>query len=91
MTHDDKRYGTTTLFAAMDAAPGRVISLCQQRHRHQEWLKFLRLIDEATPQGKQIHFIADSYATHNYGMDRGLVVRSQVDVGWVVKLALGMV
>jgi transposase len=44
MTHDYKRYGTTTLFAAMDVANGKVISLCQQRHRHQEWLKFLRLI-----------------------------------------------
>jgi transposase len=67
MTHDYKRYGTTTLFAAMDAATGRVISLCQQRHRHQEWLKFLRLIDEATPADRQIHLIADNYATHKHG------------------------
>jgi len=66
MTHDYKRYGTTTLFAAMDAATGRVISLCQQRHRHQEWLKFLRLIDEATLQDRQIHLIADNYATHKH-------------------------
>jgi transposase len=66
MTHDYKRYGTTTLFAAMDAATGRVISLCQQRHRHQEWLKFLRLIDEATPADRQIHLIADNYATHKH-------------------------
>jgi transposase len=66
MTHDYKRYGTTTLFAAMDAATGRVISLCQQRHRHQEWLKFLRLIDEATPLDRQIHLIADNYATHKH-------------------------
>ena len=67
MTHDYKRYGTTTLFAAMDAATGRVISLCQQRHRHQEWLKFLRLIDVATPVDRQIHLIADNYATHKHG------------------------
>lgn len=66
MTHDYKRYGTTTLFAAMDAATGRVISLCQQRHRHQEWLKFLCLIDEATPLDRQIHLIADNYATHKH-------------------------
>jgi transposase len=50
----------------MDAATGRVISLCQQRHRHQEWLKFLRLIDEATPRHKQIHLIADNCATHKH-------------------------
>ena len=55
MTHDYKRHGTTTMFAAMNVASGKVISLCQQRHRHQEWIKFLRLIDEATPAGKQLH------------------------------------
>lgn len=66
MTHDYKRYGTTTLFAAMNTASGKVISLCQQRHRHQEWLKFLRLIDDATPAGKQIYLIADNYATHKH-------------------------
>lgn len=66
MTHDYKRYGTTTLFAAMNAASGKVISLCQQRHRHQEWLKFLRLLDVATPAGKQVHLIADNYSTHKH-------------------------
>ena len=66
MTHDYKRHGTTTMFAAMDAASGKVISLCQQRHRHQEWLKFLRLIDVATPADLQIHLIADNYATHKH-------------------------
>jgi transposase len=66
MTHDYKRHGTTTLFAAMNVANGQVISLCQQRHRHQEWLKFLRLIDEATPDGKQLHLICDNYATHKH-------------------------
>lgn len=66
MTHDYKRYGTTTLFAAMNAASGEVISLCQQRHRHQEWIKFLRLIDDATPAGKTLHIIADNYATHKH-------------------------
>lgn len=66
MTHDYKRHGTTTLFAAMNVASGKVISLCQQRHRHQEWLKFLRLIDDATPKGKQLHLICDNYATHKH-------------------------
>jgi transposase len=66
MTHDYKRHGTTTLFAAMEVASGKVISLCQQRHRHQEWIKFLRLIDEATPEGKELHLICDNYATHKH-------------------------
>jgi transposase len=66
MTHDYKRHGTTTLFAAMEVASGKVISLCQQRHRHQEWIKFLRLIDEATPASKELHLICDNYATHKH-------------------------
>lgn len=66
MTHDYKRNGTTTLFAALNTLDGKVISLCQQRHRHQEWLKFLRLLDEATPADKQIHLILDNYATHKH-------------------------
>lgn len=66
MTHDYKRNGTATLFAAMNAVDGTVISLCEDRHRHQEWLKFLRLIDQSTPQEKTIHLIADHYATHKH-------------------------
>ena len=66
MTHDYKRHGTTTLFAALNVASGKVISLCQQRHRHQEWLKFLRLLDDATPPGKDLYLIADNYATHKH-------------------------
>jgi hypothetical protein len=53
MTHDYKRNGTTTLFAALDMTEGKLISTCMPRHRHQEWLKFLRLIDEQTPWGIQ--------------------------------------
>jgi hypothetical protein len=49
MTHDYKRNDTTTLFAALNTLNGKVISLCQERHRHKEWLRFLRSIDEATP------------------------------------------
>jgi transposase len=66
MTHDYKRNGTTTLFAALNTATGEVFGLCQQRHRHQEWLKFLRMIDEIVPAEKQLHIICDNYATHKH-------------------------
>ncbi len=66
MTHDYKRNGTTTLFAALNTLDGSVIGTCMQRHRHQEWLKFLRLIDRQTPQGKDLHLIVDNYATHKH-------------------------
>jgi transposase len=66
MTHDYKRNGTTTLFAALSTLDGRVISTCMKRHRHQEWIKFLNLIDQETPADKQIHLIADNYATHKH-------------------------
>jgi transposase len=66
MTHDYKRNGTTTLFAALDVLTGSVIGQCLPRHRHIEFLKFLRTIDRAVPQGLQIHLILDNYATHNH-------------------------
>ena len=66
MTHDYKRNGTTTLFAAIDMAEGRVISTCMDKHRHQEWTKFLNLIDRETPAGLDIHLIVDNYATHKH-------------------------
>jgi len=66
MTHDYKRNGTTTLFAALNTLDGTVISMCDDRHRHQEWLKFLRVIDQVTPAGKEIHLIADNYVTHKH-------------------------
>src|SRR6202171_4604411 len=66
MTHDYKRNGTATLFAALNTLDGSVISLCQERHRHQEWLKFLRLLNDATPDDKQLHLIVDNYATHKH-------------------------
>jgi transposase len=65
-THDYKRHGTTTLFAALDVATGKVIGQCMKRHRHQEWLKFLRAIDRATPRALDLHLIADNYATHKH-------------------------
>jgi transposase len=66
MTHDYKRHGTTTLFAALDVATGKVIGQCMPRHRHQEWLKFLCRIDAETPKFLDIHLIADNYATHKH-------------------------
>jgi transposase len=66
MTHDYKRNGTATLFAALNTVDGTVISMCDDRHRHQEWLKFLRVIDDLTPKEKQLHLIADNYATHKH-------------------------
>lgn len=64
MTHDYKRNGTTTLFAALEVAEGKLIGTCMPRHRHQEWLKFLKLIDEQTPADLDLHLIADNYYTH---------------------------
>lgn len=66
MTHDYKRHGTTTLFAALNTLDGTVMATCMDRHRHQEWLKFLRLIDRQTPHDKQLHLIVDNYATHKH-------------------------
>lgn len=66
MTHDYKRNGTTTLFAALNTANGEIYGLCQQKHRHQEWLKFLRLIDQTVAADKEIYLICDNYSTHKH-------------------------
>jgi transposase len=66
MTHDYKRNGTTTLFAALNTANGEVFGLCQEKHRHQEWLRFLRMIDQTIPANKEIYLICDNYATHKH-------------------------
>lgn len=66
MTHDYKRHGTTTLFAAMNTLDGSIIYRCAPRHRHVEWLAFLRQIDRETPKDKELHLICDNYATHNH-------------------------
>ena len=66
MTHDYKRHGTTTLFAAMNTLDGSIISRCQSRHRHTEWLAFLKQIDRQTPADKELHLICDNYATHKH-------------------------
>lgn len=66
LTHDYKRNGTTTLFAAIELAGGRIIADCMPRHRHQEWIKFLKKIDAETPPDLDLHLIVDNYATHKH-------------------------
>jgi transposase len=66
LTHDYKRNGTTSLFAAIDMVEGKVIGTCMERHRHQEWLKFLELIDSQTPSELDLHLIVDNYRTHKH-------------------------
>jgi transposase len=66
MTLDYKRHGTTTLFAALNTLDGRVIGTCMSQHRHQEWLRFLRLIDAQTPADREVHLIVDNYTTHKH-------------------------
>lgn len=63
-THDYKRHGTTTLFAALDVKSGRVIGECRPRHRAREFLKFLRRIDRSVPKSREVHLVLDNYATH---------------------------
>ena len=66
LTHDYIRHGTTTLFAALSTLDGKLISTCMPRHRYQEWIKFLNLIDAQTPADKPLHLIVDNYATHKH-------------------------
>lgn len=66
MTHDYKRHGTTTLFAALDVATGEVLHECMPRHRHQEFLRFLRKMERTVPDDLDVHVILDNYATHKH-------------------------
>ena len=66
MTHDYVRHGTTTLFAALNVLDGTVLGRCMQRHRHQEFIRFLNAIEAAVPAGKLVHVILDNYATHKH-------------------------
>ena len=66
VTHDYLRHGTTTLFAALDTAQGKVITQCRKRHRHQEYLGFLREIENNVPKTLDVHIIVDNYATHKH-------------------------
>jgi putative transposase len=70
VTHDYVRHGTTTLFAALDIATGTVITRCRQRHRHQEFLQFLRQIDSSVPKELDVHLVIDNYATHKHAKVR---------------------
>lgn len=75
MTHDYKRNGTTSLFAALEVATGNVIGTCLDKHRHEEWLKFLRLIEKNAPADKEIHIICDNYATHKHAKVKAWLAR----------------
>jgi len=75
MTHDDKRHGTTTLFAAMNVLDGAVIGHNMQRHRHQEFIRFLNAVERAVPAGKTIHAILDNYGAHKHPAVRQWVAR----------------
>jgi hypothetical protein len=70
MTHDYKRHGTTTLFAALNILDGTVVGRCMPRHTHQEFIKFLNAFERAVPAGKIIHAIADNYATYKHSKVR---------------------
>ncbi len=75
MTHDYKRHGTTTLFAALNVLTGVVVGQCLPRHRHEEFLKFLKTIDKQTPQGLNVHLILDNYATHKHANVRAWLAK----------------
>jgi transposase len=75
MTHDYKRHGTTTLFAALDVLEGRVIGQCMARHRHQEFIRFLIKINRETPPARELHLIIDNYATHKHPKVRAWLER----------------
>ena len=75
VTHDYVRHGTTTLFAALDVATGEVYTQCKRRHRHQEFLAFLRHIDANVPESLDIHLIVDNYATHKHPKAKAWLAR----------------
>jgi putative transposase len=75
VTHDYVRHGTTTLFAALDIATGSVFTECKPRHRHQEFLSFLRRLDDAIPADLEVHLIVDNYATHKHPKVRTWLAR----------------
>ena len=75
MTHDYKRNGTTTLFAALNVLDGTVLGRCMQRHRHQEFIRFLNAVEAAVPAGKLVHAIMDNYAAHKHPKVRAWLAR----------------
>jgi hypothetical protein len=77
MTHDYKRNGVTTLFAALNVQDGTVLGRCMSQHRHQEFVRFLNAVERAMPAGKLIHGIADNYATHKHPKVRAWLQRTR--------------
>ena len=75
LTHDYKRNGTTTLFAALNVLDGSVIGHCMQRHRHQEFIRFLNAIERTVPAGKLIHVVLDNYGAHKQAKVRKWLAR----------------
>lgn len=75
MTHDYKRHGTTTLFAALEVAQGKVVGQCYARHRHQEFLKFLKQLDDEFPGKIKLHLVMDNYGTHKHAKVQGWLKR----------------
>jgi transposase len=75
MTHDYKRHGTTTLFAALNVLDGKVIGRCMARHRHQEFIRFLNAVEREVPAGKVIHAILDNYGAHKHPKVRAWLAR----------------
>ena len=77
MTHDYKRHGTSTLFAALNVCTGEVIGECKKKHRHQEFLSFLKKVESQTPKDKELHIIVDNYATHKHEKVRNWLSRNK--------------
>ena len=77
VTHDYERNGTTTLFAALNVLDGTVLGRCMQRHRHQEFVRFLNTVEAAVPAGKLVHVILDNYATHKHPKVRAWLDRHE--------------
>ena len=81
VTHDYIRHGTTTLFAALDVATGEVLTQCRPRHRHQEFLGFLRQIEKSVPEDLDVHLIVDNYCTHKHAKVRGWLAQWAIRLG----------
>lgn len=77
MTHDYKRHGTSTLFAALEVATGKVIGACKPKHRHQEFLAFIKTVEKQTPADLELHLIVDNYATHKHEKVRSWLKRNK--------------
>jgi transposase len=75
MTHDYRRHGTTNLYAALDVATGKVLTLCQSRHRHREFLAFLKMVNANVPRGRDVHVIVDNSSTHTHPNVRAWLAR----------------